>query len=126
MKKYFFYVLLLIFFSNIILHSQFGGGGPGNTKYNAYQIWNKAHLEELSDSLMSKNPDNSVFPPGRWIMNKHFKLMQNIDNVTNSVIGASSHHFYGNGKTITINSNYAFLGSAATIDSLILNGYIYR
>ena len=128
------FILVAITFSSNFLFSQFGGGGPGDTKDNAYQIWTKFHLEELGDSV------NTTFDPYNpnkpcWICSKYFNLMTDIVNVTQSIGWYQFYgNFYGNKKlTAEINYDYdlnpymapaLFFSLCETIDSLILDGFI--
>jgi len=134
MKKYF---MLLFVFSGIHLfaqpHPSFTGTG---TVDDPYLIWNKAQLKILGDSV---DLDNTITNPNgtKWHVGKHFKLMQNIDNVTESIGWRPfCGHFQGNGKTITLAINYdypdnrssaLFVGLSnynASIDNLIVDGYV--
>ena len=130
MKKYFTFFLLSFVFSNIFLFSQFGGG-TGNTIYDPYEIWEKNHIGELSDSL---------FGSTLWSANKHFKLMRDVkDSLTSSItIYYFYGYFHGNKKKIFLaidvdslfnnftSSNALFpnVSNAGNIDNLDLDGYI--
>ena len=99
-------------------------GGDGLSEATAFQIWTLEHLMELSDSTGSV----STYPPPNgpnWTLGKHFRLMQDIDNVTQSIGQSLAYfygHFYGGGHKITkitttmwiFNSLYA----GGSIDSL--------
>ena len=132
MKKYF---MLLFVYSNILLFAQnspFDGNGDGSIG-NPYQLWTKAHLEELADSI-----NNSWVPNfSTWHFDKHFKLMDDINDALTKSIGKYGFHghFHGNGKTITVAINYDFgtnqsfaifngLMNNASVDSLIVCGYV--
>jgi len=127
MIKYFF-IGLLIFFSNIILFAQppFNGLGDGS-KNNPYQIWTLDDLMELRDST------KHIFSV--WSQNKHFRLMQDInDTLREMVCWFFEGHFYGGGHKINVAMIYnpplsydggffAQIGSGGSIDSLTLYGY---
>ncbi|MCL2040053.1 MAG: hypothetical protein FWG85_06460 [Bacteroidetes bacterium] len=131
MKKYF---MLLFVYSNILLFAQnspFDGNGDGSIG-NPYQLWTKAHLEELADSI-----NNSWVPNfSTWHFDKHFKLMDDINDPLTESIGkyAFRGHFHGQGKKITLaincdyytNQSYALFNGLdnGNIDSLILDGYV--
>ena len=109
----------VIIFSNIILFSQSFGGGDGLSKATAYEIWTKAHLEELGNLLSDIYYNSS---------GKHFCLMTDIDGITQTIgYYHFNGHFHGNGKTITVNmetSLFSVLGIGGSIDSLTVNGTI--
>ena len=119
------FLFISIFSGTLLFAQQPFGGGTGESKDNAYQMWTKEHLIELSDSLDS---DNYKPWSDLWHKDKHFSLMQNIDNITR-YLGSFNAHFYGNGKTITVIGDMAtplFVGIDSTIENLILNGYSER
>ena len=121
------FILSGIFFSNVLLYSQLGGGGPGDSKDNAYQIWTREHLLEFSDSMVTK-----------WDIDKHFRLMQDINNVsqTTGVLRDISGSFNGSNKEIKVTiifdpygiypiSAAVFRGlNGGVIDGLVVDGYI--
>ena len=116
MKKY----LFLFFFSDVLLFAF--GGGTGE-KDNPFQIWNKDHLEELSDSVY-----NDAWRSECWHCDKYFRLMQDIYDVDKYVSWFYG-YFYGNLKKITINTaaSYPFfsaIDNEGVIDSLITDSYI--
>ncbi|MCL2040186.1 MAG: hypothetical protein FWG85_07130 [Bacteroidetes bacterium] len=135
MKKYF---IFLFVFSNTLLFAQnppFNGIGDGSIG-NPYQIWTKAHIDELSDSVY-----NSGYPVySTWHFNKHFRLMTNIIEPLTKSIGElesfRSSHFHGGGHKINVAiissstppysapSLFSSLYMDATLDSLIVDGYI--
>ena len=94
-------ITLFLFASNILLFSQFGGGGPGITKDNAYEIYNTSHVSELKDSL-SKPLKWPSFTPTE-IYDKHFKITEDF------IYSGTPHalfenylicHIHGGGHTI--------------------------
>ena len=119
-----------IFFLNVFLFSQQFLGGPGDTKGTAWEIWTKDDLIKLSDSI------NNSGARTRFVHNKHFRLMANINDTLTQSIGWNSVtcHFNGSGYRITVNittSNIppysvgsVFGSLQGTIDSLIVDGYI--
>jgi hypothetical protein len=98
--------------SGISLLAQFGGG-DGLTAATAYQIYNKAHLEELSDSVIS-SPSNNSATGYNWSRDKYFKVMNDITGPVTKMIGLPSSyrsfqgHFDGQDHTITVNINELF------------------
>ena len=137
-------ILLLFFLLSIgtvkNLNAQTFGGGDGLSKATAYEIYTKAHLQELSDSIINTSiPPN----PNNWTSGKHFRLMNNIDNV-DFIIGGGNllntwrylrGHFHGGGNKITlaISSSIStahhyvalFTGLAnGSIDSLEVDGFV--
>jgi hypothetical protein len=114
----------------MIIFAQFGGGS--GTEEAPYRIYTKQHLEELSDSLIALNSFEG----------NHFKLMNNINEPLTEPIGTGATpppffqgFFHGSGYYITIyieetyNSTFSLftlLGQNSTIDSLILEGYMFR
>ena len=135
MKTIIFSFLLSFIFSNELLFAQpypFGDSiNDGLTKETAYQIWTKEHLMELGDSI-----NNIEWGKINWTTDKHFRLMQNIDNFTESIGWAIFlGYFHGGGKKITVaivndpTSNpyigpSLFGASYGTIDSLIVDGFM--
>ena len=131
MKKYF--ILFLFLFSNILLFAQSFTTIPGTdglSKATVYQIWTKDHLMELRDSVY-----NSYYPNySTWHNGKHFRLMNDINNVTESIHATFKGHFHGSGKKITLeiyntpnNPNSALFGvisNNGTVDSLIIDGFV--
>ena len=132
------YILFLFLFSNIFLFAQSFTTIPGTdglSKATAYQIWTNGHLMELGDSINSKHPPYYL----SWSADKHFKLMQDINDPITRSIGQTSFlgHFHGNGKKITVAitpsyytppyssaSVFVELSYNASIDSLTIDGYI--
>jgi len=102
------------------------------TESDPFRIYTKGHLEELSDSIIASNSFEG----------KHFKLMNNIDEPLTEPIGTGAtpatffqgfFHGYGNYITIYIEETYnstfslfTLLGQNSTIDSLVLQGYMFR
>ena len=121
-----------IFFSFKILLSGLSlPGGSGDTKDDAYQIWNKTHWIELGDSL---DADWNKPWDSWWHSDKHIKLMRDIDTVTKYLtICTIRGYFCGTEKKITLAmdglvtlSPFLFSGfDAVTTDSFIFDGYIY-
>jgi hypothetical protein len=97
--------------SNIALFAQFGGGN-GLTVATAYQIYTKAHLEELSDSIIY-SPSNNNTTGKNWSRDKHFKVMNDIIEPLTKIIGwpaswsSFQGHFDGQNYTITLDINDA-------------------
>ena len=137
MKIKLFLLCILLVLVHINVFSQFGGGdGSAN---NPYQIWTKEHLEELSDSIQ-----HTIVGNDNWTKDKHFRLMNNIDNVTKGIgIGSDSAgsteniknsfqgYFHGGGNTVTLAIDVLpgqfgglFWEQSGTIDSLIVDGYV--
>jgi hypothetical protein len=108
-------ILLLTFFiSNILLLSQFGGGS--GTQSDPYQIWNKEHSIEFRDSISKSS----------WQGDKHFRLMQDIDSITQQLGFGYLSNFYGDGKTLTLyyEEGLPVVGTDGHIlDSLTINSY---
>ena len=127
MKKYFIFFLIYFIFSNKLLFSQSSfkdiPDTDGLSKVTAYQIWNKEHLSELSDSLYE-----DAFRTDCWHWEKHFILMQDIDFITREeCLGLFNGYFHGNGKKITLvdTDGWAFFSMLyGTIDSLNVDGYV--
>ena len=90
-KKYF--ILFLFIFVNVSLSSQpFNGNGDG-TVGNPYQIWDNNDFMELNDSV------NSSPQFYNWHCDKHFRLMDDIGIITETIGGYDFQgHFHGNGK----------------------------
>jgi hypothetical protein len=86
MKIIFLLVLVTIIFSSISLFSWSGGGGPGDTEGTAYEILDIYHLMELSDSIVS-DWNKVLFSTDEpcWHCSKHFRLMNDIDNVAQMI-----------------------------------------
>ena len=129
MKKYFVFFLLLINFFNVLLFAQnppFNGNGDG-TVGNPFQLWTKDHLIELYDSSYS---DRFKGVSLYWHLYKHFRFMQDIEDVSQGIgyISFRDAHFYGNWKKLTANTanmETALLGlTNSTLDSLIVDGHI--
>jgi len=119
-------IILIFVMSSISLFAQFGGGGPGTDKDNAYEIWTIEDLIEFGDSV-SRKPDPSIGEFYNWHFGKHFRLMEDIDGVTQPIGWYDLQgHFHGSGKKITVDMNegYALFSSVTfgTIDSLIVDG----
>jgi len=132
MKKYLL-LIILVFFTKTPLFAQFGGGT--GTQTAPYLIYDKSHLQEMADS--AKADDMKPIGSIKWANGKHFRLAQDIDNVTQRVTINSlfTHNggFHGGGNKITVamhhilyvNSNGSLFGQAyGTYDSLIVDGYI--
>ena len=122
MKKYFICLLLTISSGLLFAQPPFNGNGTG--ALNApYQIWTRYHLKELSDSLY-----NDAFRSNCWHCDKHFRLMQDIDAITQTeCLSLFNGYFHGSNKKITLlNTNgYPFISMLyGTVDSLIVDGYI--
>jgi len=129
-------IVLIFILLSISLSAQnppFNGLGDG-TELNPYQIWTKNDLMELRDSV---NGDYSYvvshYALANWTYGKHFRLMVDIDNVTQSIgRGTFYGYFHGAGKKITVaiipSPPYAgtplFLKVTGNIDSLTLDGII--
>ena len=111
----------------------------GLSKATAYQIYTKAHLQELSDSIMQTFSPVTI----NWTNGKHFRLMNDITDSVDFVIGGGSTnvgfyfagYFYGGGHKITlaINPNsslqrVALFGGVRRggIDSLEVDGYVIK
>jgi len=103
----------LVFFAYVSAYSNWQGAG---TETDPYQIWSKAHLEELADSV-----NNSTVPePYNWSTNKYFILMNDITDSVRTVIGqvhggpntrkAFQGNFNGNGKKIVASINSYIAG----------------
>ena len=123
-KKYFIFFLLFIF-SNISLFTQSPSfpGGPGDSKDNGYELWNKEHLMELGDSVLNSHyPNYSI-----WHYGKHFLLMQDIDTIKQNIASFRG-YFHGNRKKAVayLEEICLFNGiiDGGTLDSLIFEGYI--
>jgi len=132
MKKF----LCIFIFAGISLFAQnppFNGNGDGS-EISPYQLWTKADLKELHDSMLNTYyPNNST-----WHRGKHFRLMQDINNIILAISSTSfAGHFHGNGKKITVAISTPFppdpynvpfplgsLGAGGTIDSLTVDGYV--
>ena len=114
------------------LNAQTFGGGNGSYS-NPWQINIKSHLQEL-DNVMQQSPNN-------WTWGKYFRLMNDITDSVNFVIGHAQlsfrGYFYGGGKKITLainnttsayNSNFIALfrqfSNTGRIDSLKVDGYV--
>src|SRR5574344_1029052 len=126
-------ILKILFFNSFIflfcelIHAQFGGGT--GTEADPYRIYTKAHLEELSDSIIA----NISFE------GKHLKLMNNINEPLTEAIGTLPQniigfqgYFHGSGYYISMNFEYnyssysclfVYLGEHAIIDSVTLDGF---
>jgi len=125
-------ILLLILSLGTVknLNAQFGGG-DGLSKATAYEIYTKAHLQELHDSMLV-----IIIPPfTNWTNGKHFRLMNDIDNVDFIIGGGIFYfqgHFHGGGNRITLEINasvsyvalFTGLGGGGSIDSLEVDGYV--
>jgi len=129
--KFVYFTLLLLISINVKLFSQFGGGT--GTKNDPYLIYNKSHFQELSDSTES----DWLRIPTKWANDKHFRLTQDIDNVTRTITNLPlfTHNggFHGGGNKITVamhhlwSINYddsPFASAYGVYDSLIVDGYI--
>jgi len=98
-------ITLFLFASNILLFSQFGGGGPGDKKDNAWEIWNSNNWIEVDDSC------GSVWVPA-FVEYKHFKIMTDImySGLPKSYPGhLYRFNLHGQGKTILLSSGGFFL-----------------
>jgi len=130
-------VLILVFiFTNTVLFAQppFDDYTGDGTVGNPYNIYTKAHLMELGDSI------NSVGPPYylSWVHAKHFRLMQDIDSITQSVGWRDfGGHFYAGGNKITLTINnpppfnlatglFNYVSMWGSIDSLTVKGYVHN
>ena len=78
------------------LFAQFGGGR--GTEQFPYLIYTKEHLKELVDSIGTKDDITYV----NWSYRKHFKLMNDITDSVNTMIGIFQGHFDGNRKKIIV------------------------
>jgi len=119
----------LIIFSSLFLifhlptFAQFGGG-DGLTEATAFQIYTKAHLEELADSAVwNMNPN---FTTG-----KYFKLMNDITDTVTIPIPYFMGTFDGQNYTIALNIQFLVndIGlfrhiKNATIKNLRTTGYV--
>ena len=96
MEKFFklIFIFTLLALSNISLFSQcphtpkcpldscyYGVDGSASSPF---QIWTKAHLEELADSV---NNAQQYAPAANWSTDKYFALMQDITDSVRTVIG---------------------------------------
>ena len=147
MKKNFCFFILLfyfVFFSNIFLFSQPSFPGEG-TEVEPYELWTKEHLMELCDSINS-DYRYLLYPPegyDNWTTNKHFRLMRDIDSISQSIGGETfksfKGHFFCNEKKITVAMPDSFVFTTAkncdqpmiialdgisTLNGLILDGYV--
>ena len=102
-------------------------GGPGDTKDNAYEIWDKIHWIEFGDSLYSDEYKPLI---DRWHIDKYFSLMQDINDI-NVPIGSIDAYLYSDGKKIDVVMDYTGLftsvllsGIERTVYGLILDGYL--
>ena len=128
MKRYFIFFGLLTIFTNTTSFSKFGGGT--GTEIDPYQIWDKQDFIEFVDSV--NRSSTLVYPPSDWHWGKHFRLMDNIETITEQITGYFIGYLHGNSKKITVEINqtyyYASLFSSVeiggTIDSLTVEGYI--
>ena len=130
------FLLVLILFSTASLHSSFTTTGDGSKDY-PYLLYTRNDLIELSDLI---NLDYFKSRLDWWHKDKHFRLMQNIDGVTQAISWAAFEgHFQGSGHTITIAMNFDYnnnlsqynapalftgLYGNGTIDSLTVEGFI--
>ena len=101
MKKHFFAIIFSIIFANISLFSLPNFlGGPGDTKDTAWEIWTIADINELRDSVDSDVLHNGFW---NWCRDKHFRLMQDIGIVTQSIGWKPFYgHFHGGGHKIIV------------------------
>ena len=89
MKKYL--VLILTLVINIPTFSQFSGG-DGSVS-NPYRITNKADLKDLSDSV-GNSPLNNYTTGYNWSKDKHFKVMNDIEDSVKTVVGYTNNMFF--------------------------------
>ncbi|MDR1583099.1 MAG: T9SS type A sorting domain-containing protein, partial [Prevotellaceae bacterium] len=131
MKIQIIFIITVVLITNT-LYAQFGGGT--GSENDPYQIYTKAHLEELSDSLWA----------GNIFTGKHFVLMNDINDSLRFPIGhmgilSFDGYFHGQGHNIVLaidvrgNSTYNHhfynalfprLNYHAYIDSFSVTGYI--
>jgi len=147
--KSLFSILFIFILSGNFLFAQFGpfGGGDG-TESNPFQIYSKAHLEELQDSIIMSpvNTGTTNFSNG-----KYFILMNDITDSMRTVIGTRhinsgqdntfQGNFDGQGYKITLALNPTFganversgggygglfgaVSGNVEIKNLIVDGYI--
>jgi len=134
-------IVLLLIGTVKNLNAQTFGGGDGLTKATAWEIYTKAHLQELSDFIIQTAVRNPARTNGTE--HKHFRLMNDITDSVDFVIGGGSMdfefyfmgYFYGGGHKITlaINPNsslqrVALFGGVRRggIDSLEVDGYVIK
>ena len=115
---------------NITAKAQFGGGL--GTESSPYEIYTKAHLEELADSVNNSEP----YPADNWSKGKFFKVMNDINEPVTKMIGNRNYNFQGNfnGQNYKIKLNIVGLNSfgtalfvyirGATIFNVIVNGNV--
>ena len=89
--KNFIIVSFLFFIFHFSAIAQFGGG-DGLTPQTAFEIYTKAHLEELSDTLYNAPLHNNNTPADydastNWTYGKYFKLMNDITDPVINTIG---------------------------------------
>ena len=125
--------LCLMFFAYVSAYSQPFGGGAG-TQQDPYQLSTKEHLQELSDTMIKTS---GTVHSRNWTWNKHFRLMNDITDSVDFVIGGFRNEpfygsFYGGGNKITLAINDSFHSGVAlfrllqdgSIDSLVVDGYV--
>jgi len=113
-------------------------GGNGLSKATAFQIWSKAHLEELADSV-----NNSTVPnPNNWSTGKYFALMNDITDSVRTVIGSEKTgstqysfqgNFNGNNFKVTVSINkptdiaigtFGYCTDGCVIENLNVDGIV--
>ncbi|MCL2039031.1 MAG: hypothetical protein FWG85_01215 [Bacteroidetes bacterium] len=102
----FIFIIVMIAITIQTANAQTGpfGGGDGITEATAFEIYTKAHLEELADSV-NNNPTNSL---GSWSKGKYFQLMNDITDTIRTIIGNAPYthlfegHFNGNNFKIVL------------------------
>jgi len=110
MKHKIILILIILTCWNITAKAQFGGGD--GTETSPYEIYTKAHLEELADSVNNSDP----YPADNWSKNKFFKVMNDINEPITKMIGffdvwyKKDHRFFcgnfdGNNFKIKLNIN---------------------
>jgi len=103
-------ILIILGCLNITVKAQFGGGL--GTESSPYEIYTKAHLEELADSVNNSEP----YPADNWSKGKYFKVMNDINEPVTKMIGRFHHlaadlnhsfqgHFNGQGYMINLDIN---------------------
>ncbi len=131
MKKLIF--IIIICFETFVTFAQFGGGD--GTAADPYQIYTKAHLEELNESVLL----------GNSFTGDNFVLMNDISDSLRTSIGVNF-NYSGGGATTPFNGTFngkghnivlaiddtttpflfAQLNGNAIIDSLNITGYIFQ
>ena len=106
-------------------------GGDGLSEATAFQIWSKAHLEELADRV-----NNATLQI--WSQGKYFILMNNITDTVRTVIGNLERKFQGNfcgsnkiiNLALTVNNAYVglfgWIDTNGVVKNVEVNGNIYN